>query len=812
MKEWRFKLNERTLLHDILEWREFGITFGREKKTSLIKSYTSQFTFIKEDAEWLKNIVYSQGCNAIVMVKIYSLDAFGNSILEYEGQLNLSTFVDNGSTVSSGVYEGGFFNLLDNNWETEIEIKHDTDGTDLNAGVVTVEGGEEVELPFNWQDIVGGTSVTYPTGLNTFEDIKFTGGEYLYNEELGLNDDVEYQVTYGNVVDNYLAIKKKGEDNDLLKFFTEAGQMAVINNAEQVTEKQCFINSPDKINGGYIELEGRNACTFIFSDILSNLDISGGFLNSIYRCHLMFNIKAFIYNEVLGDETWRPSQNLLSGTALEMKMDGSYPVRLQSYRDNSGNLNYKAIIENVHLSRDIYGSYTRGRNIIRTSDLYRPGTFEGYFFLDGYLNQYKETGYKVGITLSDIEVHFFGDSIYARRYEGDGVQITIKPNSNFKILYKNPNFKLNVNRTIYGMRPSEVIHKILTKINNSKYTLNINLDELKSKIENETNEILKAIKNKAPVNINETNVSIMLCSGMGLRGSKYQAWENGASIALKTSMAKLTDFLYKTFALKMIATYREGVYNISFTKVENTFKDVQMANLDNVKIPKITPYEKVLYTDVEVGWANDEAIFGQYEFNTKNVFKSGNDNLKNNVLSLISEYKGGCFDVETYIHANYNNYQDSKQEDNQIFVLSVYQGSVLRTTINSPTIVTAINTRLTPKRILRYHNKELASFFYYNPVLKFHLSERNADFTRNNSEYENTDFICTNPLFIPFVFEVESPATHKLLKQIYANPYGYLSFEIDGVKYMGYLAEEVDAVKVNVMKEKQNTFKLLKKV
>ena len=30
-------------------------------------------------------------------------------------------------------------------------------------------------------------------------------------------------------------------------------------------------------------------------------------------------------------------------------------------------------------------------------------------------------------------------------------------------------------------------------------------------------------------------------------------------------------------------------------------------------------------------------------------------------------------DVETYVHANYN-YQDNKQGDNQIFVLSVYQG------------------------------------------------------------------------------------------------------------------------------------------
>lgn len=784
MKEWRFKLNERTLLHDILEWREFGITFGREEKTSLIKSYTSQFTFIKEDAEWLKNIVYSQGCNAIVMVKIYSLDAFGNSTLEYEGQLNLSTFVDNGSTVSSGVYEGGFFNLLDNNWKTEIEIKHDTDGTDLNqdAVVFTVgEGGEEVELPSNWQDIVGGTSVTYPTGLNTFEDIKFTGGEYLYNEELGLNDNAEYQVTCGIGVDNYLAIKKKGQGNDLLKFFTEAEQMAVINNAEQVTEKQCFINSPDKINGGYIELKGRNACTFNFIDIIPNSNIA--------VCQLMFKLKAFIYNEVLGDEIWMPSQNLLSGTALVMEMEEFYPVRWKTYIDK-GRLNYNAIIENVHLSKDIDEPYTRARNRAK----YYPNSLENYFFLDGYLNQHKETGYKVGIALSDIRAYFYGDDFtYWGNYEY-GKQITIKPNSNFRILYKNPNFKLNVNKTIYGIRPSEVVHKLLTSINNSKYTLNINLDELKSKIEN------------------EADVSIMLCSGQGLRGSKYRAWENGAPIALKTSMAKLTDFLYKTFALKMIATYREGVYNISFTKVENTFKDVQMANLDNVKTPKITPYEKVLYTDVEVGWANDEAIFGQYEFNTKNVFKSGNDNLKHNVLSLISEYKGGCMDVETYVHANYNNYQDSKKEDNQIFVLSVHQGSVLRTTINSPTIVTAINTRLTPKRILRYHNKELASFFYYNPVLKFHLSERNADFTRNNSEYENTDFTCTNPIFIPFVLEVESPATHKLLKQIYANPYGYLSFEIDGVKYMGYLAEEVDAVKVNVMKEKQNTFKLLKKV
>ena len=526
---------------------------------------------------------------------------------------------------------------------------------------------------------------------------------------------------------------------------------------------------------------------------MTNLNIAGGFLYSAYRCYLIFNIKAFIYNEVLGDEIWSPSGNLLSGTPLVMKMEGYYPVRWEPYTDNSEYLNCKAIIENVHLSKDIDEPYTRVRN----SAQYYPNSFENYFFLDGYLNQYKKTGYKVGITLSDIAVYFYGDDFaYRRRYDeyDKGKQIAIKPNSNFKILYKNPNFKLNVNRTVYGMRPSEVIHKILTKINNYKYTLNINLDELKSEIEN------------------EADVSLMLCSSLGLRGSKYRAWENGASIALKTSMAKLTDFLYKTFALKMIATYREGVYNISFTKVENTFKDVQMANLDNVKIPKITPYGKVLYTDVEVGWANDEAIFGQYEFNTKNVFKSGNDNLKNNVLSLISEYKGGCFDVETYIHANYNNYQDSKKEDNQIFVLSVYQGSVLRTTINSPTIVTAINTRLTPKRILRNHNKELASFFYYNPVLKFHLSERNADFTRNNIEYENTDFICTNPFFIPFVFEVESPATHKLLKQIYANPYGYLSFEVDGVKYKGYLAEKVDAVKVNVMKEKQNTFKLLKKV
>lgn len=791
MRDWLFKLNDRTLKHDIAEWREFGISFGRESKTSLIKSYTSQFTFIKEDAEWLKNIVYTQGCNAVVTVKIYSVDAFGNSTLEYEAQLNLSTFVDKGSKVSAGVYEGGFFNLLDNNWETEFEIKEDIFGADLssNVGQVEVIEGEEIELPFNWPN----SALTMPTGMNNFEDIKFTGGEYLYNEDLGLNDNAEYTVTTGGQIDNFLPIKKKGIGNDLLKYFIDASQMAVLSNAEQVTKQQCFINSPDKINGGYIEIKGRNSCTFIFNDINNSLDISDGFLNKIKKCRLIFRIKAFLFNEVLGDDVWRPSQNLLSGAPLEMVIDYTYPCRFEFYIYNNL-VNCKAIVENVHLQTGYGVGGTIERSVLLPHyDKYTAGTFNNFFYIDGYLNQYKSTGYFLAISISDIVAYFQSDS-ELRRYAGQK-QIVIKPNSNFKVLYKNPNFKLNVNRTVYGMRPSEVVHKILTKINNHKYTLNINLDELKSKIEN------------------EADVSLMLCSGQGLRGSKYMAWDNASPIILKTSIEKLTDFLYKSFGLKMIAVYSDGIYNISFTKVENTFKsNTQMAKLDNVTIPNIKPYDKVLYTDVHVGWANDEAIFGQYEFNTKNVFKTGNDTLKNNILNLISEYKGGCMDVETYVHANYNNYQDSKQGDNQIFVLSVYQGSVLRTNINTYSIKKAINTRLTPKRILHDHNQELASYFYFNNVLKFHSSERNADFTRNNSEYENTDFVCTNPLFIPFVFEVESPATYKLLKQIYSNPYGYISFNIDDVRYNGYLAEDVEAVKVNVMKEKQNTFKLLKKV
>ena len=72
MKEWRFKLNERTLLHDILEWREFGITFDGRKQV-LLKAIPAIYVY-KEDAEWLKNIVYSKGQRRC-MVKIYSLDA-----------------------------------------------------------------------------------------------------------------------------------------------------------------------------------------------------------------------------------------------------------------------------------------------------------------------------------------------------------------------------------------------------------------------------------------------------------------------------------------------------------------------------------------------------------------------------------------------------------------------------------------------------------------------------------------------------------------------------------------------------------------
>ena len=125
MRKWSFEfydydLQKATpLKYDVDEWKSFGISFGREEKTSILKSYSAQFTFINEDADYLKNIVKNRNFSARIGLNIYL-----ETKLYYQCRLELYECKIDGFSFQCPVYVGGFFALLDNEWNVKRTISN----------------------------------------------------------------------------------------------------------------------------------------------------------------------------------------------------------------------------------------------------------------------------------------------------------------------------------------------------------------------------------------------------------------------------------------------------------------------------------------------------------------------------------------------------------------------------------------------------------------------------------------------------------------------------------------------------------------
>lgn len=53
-----------TCLHEPEGWDAYGVTYGRETGISnVVKGYVSQWTFVEEDARWLKSKLFTGGTN-----------------------------------------------------------------------------------------------------------------------------------------------------------------------------------------------------------------------------------------------------------------------------------------------------------------------------------------------------------------------------------------------------------------------------------------------------------------------------------------------------------------------------------------------------------------------------------------------------------------------------------------------------------------------------------------------------------------------------------------------------------------------------
>ena len=268
--------------------------------------------------------------------------------------------------------------------------------------------------------------------------------------------------------------------------------------------------------------------------------------------------------------------------------------------------------------------------------------------------------------------------------------------------------------------------------------------------------------------------------------------------AITTTFEKLLQFIYLVTGYRHIVNEIDGNYYCYFEKYENGFKNDEIAQIDNLSEVIIETEPDKIFTDIEVGWANeDSGIFKTYEYNTINKFRTGYSNFESNVFSLLSDYSASITDLETIAYNS--GFNDKKNDKDKIFVIECYpaqEDGYLRNVQYANTGVMTLcgNVAFTPKRLLMLHKYELSDLLYFENKINFSSSNGLADIQLNGIR-ENDPVTFTDQIMQPFILTFDG-VLFQSVKKIDANKYGYFRFLYKGNYIQGYLSEGTESVSV----------------
>ena len=777
MRKWSFEFYDydlkvaTPLRYDVDEWKSFGISFGREEKTSILKSYNAQFTFINEDADYLKNIVKNRNFSARIGLNIYL-----ETKLYYQCRLELYECKIEGFTFQCPVYVGGLFALLDNEWNVKRTISN------------------RKEIPAHTEGNVYYAGVSLPDA--DFEDIKFSGGGYKYEKVLEITED-SIEVSRGvanhtaqfQLQDkaNYIPLKNASGD-EKLKFFQESTYLSVKNNSQDVTMKQMFVISEARVNAGSIVING---------DIgriryeISNNDAL--IWNKEYDVKLTLNFMLCVYDRYTTDENakWKPSEHSL----IAVNNVGYPELVSKNYTNIKGKVKYDSDTQKYYFIP--YYDYNDVNNPLIH--------FENISFDTSWIsNTTSKNGYMLALCMS-VEMQYYYSGITPWR-SINGSQDLFAEDNNIKVFLTYEDFKINqLSRKICGIRPSVLFKKMIDNINGkgTRYDANGNFIGNYSGDYN-VNIDLSVLEN--------ADAGLMLFSDTMCKGDL-----NNFAAGMMTSLEDLCKFIYVNMGLKMCCIYDRltDTYNISFKSMEDIYTSAEVCELDGKTTRvAISATSDLIYSHVVVGYNNlEECIMGQKEYNTKNTFKTEHKERPQLDFELVSLYKGGCFDVETIVYTMQGN-EDTDVNSDNIFVLEVSRFGgrigVLNKVYNVQykDVNKGLNVGISPKRVLKLHKNELTCIRQLN----YETSMRDADFEYMNvKENADEDTIGVAKLYSPFTLQIKSSGVIDVLNKIESNPFGLITFKIGGRKFSGYLANATECVSINPMNEQESEFLLFSK-
>lgn len=289
----------------------------------------------------------------------------------------------------------------------------------------------------------------------------------------------------------------------------------------------------------------------------------------------------------------------------------------------------------------------------------------------------------------------------------------------------------------------------------------------------------------------------------------------------------LRDFMQTIDGL-LCASFGIGTDNFTVEKRESSYNSfLDILSLGEVKDVKFQTYTDELYTNIEVGYENEDydKEDGRDEFNSTQNWKLPINRIASKPLDLVSIFRADSRGVEQIRLdlLNTNKTTTDSKSDNDVFMfLCAKDGEIFRpitsegfrsvSGVVAPT--RTYNYEISPKQNLLRHQGFLKSMLnnLNGTRISFTSADKNADLetiSLDNVRVKENENIETDSLtgqyFIPITATFITDYPRNIQDQILQNPYGQITFNYNGFNFKGFILE----VGTDISRNTEREFKLL---
>lgn len=805
--------------HEPEVWDAYGVTFGREARISnVVKGYVASWTFVKEDARWLRDLLIKHGPNRRLRLRVLDSSNLSSSAkVVYEGDIDLTQAGWGSNTFEAPTSEGGFFKALENKWEEKYEIPFDRycriDGAVLSDSCNL--SGSDSAITANFQRtralVVDGW-IQYATSCKQADFIlnaRRDGSPETVMQKEFLNDvDMEYvgfEYMDGDTLKN--APTNMTETNAFFVCRSRRVERLTVNYDIKCLGKLVNIKHPSP---PYIASRHR-LC--IYGIPLSRYDSSDG-------------NKPVVWYEYSRRQETSPNSDAydfthVSGYVPRYPHDGRYIAGVDGMQFFAVLAECEeTVIPKKVTETDENGNFSKKWMALHTATF--NGTFELNDFdtLDG-----KGMAFFLVVDF-DIKLGISDDSTFEARTVKNTVGIDFA-------------LRLNTGKMIAAIKATDAFRAIIDKISGGRYNVTFNTADFDTAAENDLLTMNEGMKYKSISAHNRR---------FGLHGS------------LTTSLSDFLKYAYAVYGFQIGVEQSGTGYVVTLAHFGMMYeKTTVIGTVENYNELEYTVNRDVLYSTLKVGYDfENDTLNGEKEYNNLQVWNTPNTEIEGNELDLTSPYCASSKAIETYLYNNYNTPDDKSREDKDVYLIDAaysydYQWGDHGPVHELSRVITALagitypdtqwNLKYTPKRMLQAHSLELNSYFALDAGKRITL--QTCNFNSSLVSYDGTPpsswmlvpvaqgggiqqglqhgthypagsiveaeavTIGTSRVFVPVTAEFNAIAGKEWIEKIEAARLGVIVLNLGNETIRGYIATGHSSVVINPIRANKSTFVIL---